>query len=437
MKDLRFKIIADFVKGGFDRATSAVNSFKAKLAEIRGGGAQAWSMIAAGAATAGVVMYKVGERLRQSWLADMDRMRNAASQFTEDVNKNFRKIRFQDTESEKALNLEKIDNKIRAYRDKIAKLDDEMATKSIAGNVLDLGEKTVRKIAGHGFTESSEVELERAKKEMAILERQRIVAAGKETNDAKKAALEKAKAIQAIEKEWMEEEKGNRASRLSADKAAHESELAWAKEEAAAWKESMDAKVKAAMDAADKIAKIRELVEGVNDVRRELAYESASPEQRQNMDKAQLRKIQKQVMAKNALGDFILDPEERAEKIKEGLKLQAKIKAFKPTEEEREKKPDRDGRKKSLTSSLSLSGRNKQSNDDSDGTGFQHKGRDPDGGFKRKGGKWGRHRSFAAGRDMADGTSGPTANPVDEGLTVAKETLSTLKRIEQKTGSAP
>ena len=409
MKDLRLKIISDFVKGGFDRAQNAVESLKGQFATIREGGSKAWGLIAAGAATAGVVMYKVGERLRQSWLADMDRMRNAAAQFAEDVNKNFRKIRFQDTESEKALNLEKIDNKLREYRNKIEKLQDEMATKSIAGNVMDLGEKTVRKIAGHGFTEASEVELRRAKEEMGILERQRVVSASKETNDAKKAALEKKKAIIAAEKEWMDENEKGRAALQSANQAVHDREMEWAKEEAGAWKESFDAKVKAAMDAAEKIARIRALAEGVNDVRREIAYEAATPEQRQAMDKAKLREIKAQAMEKNALGDFVRTPEDRADLIKEGLRLQAKIMAFVPP-------------------SVSHA---PQETDSADHLAPRHRG-----GLRSRGGHIaGRIGSFRGAR-MSESV-GPTVAPVDEHLIVAKQSLDTLKRIEKKTGAAP
>jgi len=408
MKDLRFKIIADFVKGGFDAAGNAVNSLKSKFASFFDGQKGGWGKMAGVVGIAVTAIYKAGEAMRQSWLADMKRMRDMTSDFADDSARNFRRIKFLDTEEEKSSIVERLDRQLREIRKRRQEIRDEEDSESIYGQSKGFVESVGNKISGRGFIESSEKEFRQLGDIEKAKEGERQAALNKQTKAAAKAAKSKNDAIRSIESEWMEEEKSNRAARLQADKARHDVEMAWAKEEADAVKKSMDEQVQAATEAAEKRIKLRELVEGVNQTRRDIARENATPEQRRAMDAARFRDIRKQVNAKNALGDFALPPEQRAELIKEGLRLQASLRGTVATQAAR--------------ASVQVSA-------DDDGLTRRMSGRLARGGA-RGGLRW---RAGAMAAEAA-GTPGPVEDPQ---LREAKEHTRLLRNIEKKTGAAP
>jgi phosphosulfolactate phosphohydrolase-like enzyme len=255
MKDLRFKIIADFVRDGFAKAEGAVGSLRAKFAEMfSGAGAKSWARIGAAAAAGLAAIYKAGESMRQAFLGELNKMRDEASRFSEDVNKAFRKIRFQDTEQEKAVNLERFDNRIRELKKRREELETEMATKSPLGNLLDVGEKAGRKLAGFDFEESSEAELRRNIDQTRVLERLRASAARKTTKDEEEAAKAATDAV-----------KEAKSAQIEAAKRKHDIELAWVEEEKQALADKLDAEKKAAEASAEatrkKIADRRALID--------------------------------------------------------------------------------------------------------------------------------------------------------------------------------
>lgn len=408
MKDLRFKIIADFVSGGFDRASVAINSLKTKFQSFFNGQRGGWGQMGAVIGIAVTAIYKAGEAMRQSWLADMKRMRDMTSDFAEDSARNFRRIKFMDTEEEKSSIVERLDRQLREIRKRRKEIRDEEDSESIYGQAKGFVESAANKVSGRGFIESSEKEFRQLGDIEKAKEGERQAALAKETKDAAKAAKAKNDAIRSIESEWMEEEKSNRAERLQADRARHDAEIAWAKEEADAVKKSMDEQVQAATEAAEKRIKLRELVEGVREVRRDIARENATPEQRRAMDAARFRDIRKQVNAKNALGDFALPPEQRAELIKEGLRLQASLRGTMATQATRAAVQDAtvdDGLTRRMSGRLSRGG-------------------------ARGGLRW---RAGAMASEAA-GTPGPVEDPQ---LREAKEHTRLLRNIEKKTGAAP
>lgn len=434
MKDLRFKIIADFVKGGFDAAGGAINSLKAKFASFFDGQKGGWGKMGTVIGVAVTAIYKAGEAARQSWLADMKRMRDATEDFANDSSRNFRRIRFMDTEEEKAAIVEKLDSQIREIRKRREEIRADEDTESVFGGAMGLVESIGRKIRGQGFEEASEAEFRQLGDHLKVLERQRELAKGRETKDAAKAAKAKNDAIRSIESEWMDEEAANRAERLRADKARHDAEIAWAKEEADAVKKSMDDQVQAATEAAEKRIKLRELVEGVREVRRDIARENATPEQRRAMDAARFRDIRRQVMAKNELGDFALPPEQRAELIKEGLRIQQSLKADEKKSEEERKAQDR---KSSIRTRMMRRGADVEVDDngkDEFGVKRMRRGAERAEGFARSGFRGGLRWRAGAMAAEAAGTPGPVDDPQ---LREAKETNRILKNIEKKTGAAP
>ena len=408
MKDLRFKIIADFVSGGFDRASVAINSLKTKFQSFFNGQRGGWGQMGAVIGIAVTAIYKAGEAMRQSWLADMKRMRDMTSDFAEDSARNFRRIKFMDTEEEKSSIVERLDRQLREIRKRRKEIRDEEDSESIYGQAKGFVESAANKVSGRGFIESSEKEFRQLGDIEKAKEGERQAALAKETKDAAKAAKAKNDAIRSIESEWMEEEKSNRAERLQADRARHDAEIAWAKEEADAVKKSMDEQVQTATEAAEKRIKLRELVEGVREVRRDIARENATPEQRRAMDAARFRDIRKQVNAKNALGDFALPPEQRAELIKEGLRLQASLRGTMATQATRAAVQDAtvdDGLTRRMSGRLSRGG-------------------------ARGGLRW---RAGAMASEAA-GTPGPVEDPQ---LREAKEHTRLLRNIDKKTGAAP
>ena len=434
MKDLRFKIIADFVQGGFDRASVAVNSLKTKFQSFFNGQKGGWGQMGAVIGIAVTAIYKAGEAMRQSWLADMKRMRDMTSAFADDSARNFRRIKFMDTEEEKSSIVERLDRQLREIRKRKQAIRDEEDSESIYGQAKGFVESAANKVSGRGFIESSEKEFQQLSDIEKAKEGERKAALSKETKDAAKDAKAKNDAIRSIESEWMEEEKSNRAARLQSDKARHDTEMAWAKEEADAVKKSMDEQVQAATEAAEKRIKLRELVEGVREVRRDIARENATPEERRKMDIARFRDIRKQVNAKNELGDFALEPEKRAELIKEGLRLDDSIRKSTPAKSERE---SAFAASSSIRTRMMRRGGDVEVDaDGKDENGVQRmrRGAERTKGFARGGVRGGlRWRSGAMAAEAA-GTPGPADDPQ---LREAKETNRLLKNIEKKTGAAP
>ncbi len=408
MKDLRFKIIADFVSGGFDRASVAINSLKTKFASFFNGQKGGWGQMAGVVGIAVTAIKAAGDAMRESWIRDLDFMRDSTADFSQDTAKNLRRIKFISSDEEKASIIEKLDNQIREIEKRRKKIADDKALESKLQQQIGGFQAAYREATGGRFEESDDMQFRMLGDQLKDLQNQRALALGRETQDAAKAAKAKNDATRSIESEWMEEEKANRAARLAADKSAHETEKAWAKEEADAWQKAFDAKVAAATAAAEKLAKLRELVEGVREVRRDIARENATPEERRKMDAARFRDIRKQVNAKNALGDFALPPEQRAELIKEGLRLQASLRGTMATQATRAAVQDAtvdDGLTRRMSGRLSRGG-------------------------ARGGLRW---RAGAMASEAA-GTPGPVEDPQ---LREAKEHTRLLRNIEKKTGAAP
>lgn len=408
MKDLRFKIIADFVSGGFDRASVAINSLKTKFLSFFNGQKGGWGQMAGVIGIAVTAIKAAGDAMRESWIRDLDFMRDSTADFSQDTAKNLRRIKFISSDEEKAAVVEKLDNQIREIEKRRKKIADDKALESKLQQQLGGVQATIRGVTGGRFEESDDMQSRILGDQLKDLQNQRALALGRETKDAAKAAKAKVDATRSIEKEWMDEEASLRAKRFQEKKAMHEWEKAWAKEEADARQAAIDRIVSAETAAAEKRIKLRELVEGVNQTRRDIAYENATPEKRRAMDIARFREISKQVNAKNALGDFALDPEKRAELIKEGLRLQASLRGTMATQATRAAVQDAtvdDGLTRRMSGRLSRGG-------------------------ARGGLRW---RAGA----MASEAAGTPTPPEDPQLRETKRTNSLLERIEKKTGAAP
>lgn len=161
MKDLRFKIIADFVKGGFDAAGNAVGSLKAKFAGFFDVSKIGWAKIGGAAVAAVAAIKTVGDGLRTHWLGLMSDLEQATVDFDRKNAQIFRKIRFMNTETDKARLKESIENEIRDVRlarDRIAR---EEEAQSPLEKAKDWVEKKVNAQMGLGELTDNELKIKR------------------------------------------------------------------------------------------------------------------------------------------------------------------------------------------------------------------------------------------------------------------------------------
>jgi hypothetical protein len=418
MKDLRFKIIADFVRQGFDRAGGAVQALKSKFAEFFNGAKAGWTGMATVIGVVVASIYKAGEAMRQGWLSQIKRMRDDTYAFMDDSARNWRLIKSIDTDEDKARVVEKLDRQIREKD----RLRDEIRTDEDSESWWDkakgAGAAAKSWVAGLGFEEESELKYRQLGEQIAALQKEKQAALNRETKDAAKAAEEKAKAEADAERERKEAADRARQARLAADRSRHETELAWAREEAAAWQASFDAQVKGAMEAAKKREQLLDLVEGVNTVRRNIALAEATPQQQQQMDARRFAQVRNQAMAKNELGDFALPPEKRAALITEGLEIRARM------------------RRRSAEMSEAAAKEGEEKDDEERTAGPAKKRHRQKGEPLTRGGFRGGLRWRAGSMSEAAASVRPSDTD-DPHLREAKRHTDLLERIEKKTGAAP
>ena len=169
MKDLRFKIIADFIKGGFEAAGNAVGSLKAKFAGFFDVSKIGWAKIGGAAIAAVAGIKSAGEAIRAHWFGLMDDLEQATIDFDRKNAQVFRKIRFMNTETDKARLKESIENEIRdirAARDKIAR---EEEAQSPLEKAKDFVEMKINERMGFGAFTDNELKIKRMNEQLQSL----------------------------------------------------------------------------------------------------------------------------------------------------------------------------------------------------------------------------------------------------------------------------
>lgn len=314
MKDLRFKIIADFVKDGFNKADASISSLKTKLTDFFGGAKAGWAGVAAGIGAAVAAIYNFFDGIRDKWLDNIKEMNNASSDFADQTMDNLRKIRFQDTEQEKARNVDSIKKQINDRKKALDELETSDAVESIAESGLDWVQGKWRGVQGFDAEDDDARKMKALKQEIHMLEIQLNAASKKDTKDVAEAAKK-------AEEEKAEAAKKARAERLAADKARHEQGKAWAEEEEAALQKLFERETKLAEEKKKQAAMGAEVRNAARDAR----YDLASPEEKRRMDLARLRELGKTFTEKNVFGDFANTNEDRKNAALEAIGLRKRM----------------------------------------------------------------------------------------------------------------
>lgn len=170
MKDLRFKIIADFVKGGFDRAEQAVGSLKGKFREMFDGQRAGWARVvnvgtAAGIAIAGAIRAAVAS-IKASWMDAMDTMERGTADFAGNSATFFRKAGRVSTQQEKDKLIEQTRDQMRALKLERDRIDRENATDSPLDEIIEAAERVKNQALGLGLQTNDELRLKQINEQL-------------------------------------------------------------------------------------------------------------------------------------------------------------------------------------------------------------------------------------------------------------------------------
>lgn len=319
--DLRFKIIADHVQAGWDKAGQSLGALKGKFADFFGGvkggfGAMAGVVVAA---VAGI--YKAFEGIRQKWLEEINTMNAASRDFAEQTRDNLRKLKFQDTAIEAARNVDSIAEQISAKKLRLDQLKTADRTESPLASLGDTLAGGIRGAKGLGNMDADQAEMVKIAQEVHFLEIQLSAA----RRIAEKAdAAEVAEARESAIKKVREKEKAAHDQMVSDSLAAQQfladQEKARINERVRNEEKVGDAK--AAQAAKDKAGR-----DAIKEAVRNARYEAASPEDKRKMDLARLAELGTTFKARDGLGQFAASSEERSAAAVEAIQIRSRMSA--------------------------------------------------------------------------------------------------------------
>lgn len=350
--DLRFKIIAEHVQAGWDKAGQSLGALKGKFADFFGGVKGGFGMMAGVVVAAVTGIYKAFEGIRQKWLEEIATMNAASIDFANQAMDNIRKVKFQDTAQEGARNADSIQKQIREKKQRFDDLQTADATESIAGSIGDWASGKWRAAKGLGDMDEDQAEMARIAEEVHFLELQlahaRKVAAKQDADEKAQAEIEAAKKVA--------EEK------RAADKARHEQGKAWMAEEMAAVERMLAVEAENGKARLDRQQKTDAARDQIKEAARNARYDAASPEDKRKMDMQRLAELGKVYNAKNAFNEPEFAPDKRAAAAVEAIEIRARISkedkdAFAKALDERNAKAERDNAEKTAAAEAAASAR--------------------------------------------------------------------------------